>query len=223
MTEQTQNDDTTKPNETNEGDDDKIELDAHTYEALLNRLSYLEEQSKSGGGESDDDDDDVDKLAKRGKQTYGGDGGEDGPPDLEKMTQAELAGYLEQGLTERYIQPVLQKLYQIDYQMQIDRLTQREEFKDFHDYDKEILGILKKNPQMGLEDAYYLAKKRSGGKDKERETGRDENLLRHLPPPKRRPAGEKPGAPSSATRENTSEMSTRDAADKAFDEVFGKK
>jgi hypothetical protein len=226
MSEQDPNKKATGSQDQEQDQDDVVSLDAATYTALLERLDYLEQVAEGkkgkGGDEDDGDDDDVDALAARGKRRSGKSGDDEGnPPDFDSLSQTELVQHLERGMVGNYIQPLMQKIYQIDFQLQIDRLTKKEEFKDFHDYDDEIYKVLKDNPNMKLEDAYYLAKKRQP-EPKEGDKGPSRDALRHLPRPKRPAPGEKPGHTSSMSRSDDRAMTTKQAAAAAYDEVFQK-
>jgi hypothetical protein len=209
-----------------EGEEEKVELDAETYQALLDKLGDLEEKVK---GKEVEEEDEVTRLAREAEEKKVG---EVKSLDYDSLTNKQLVEALETGINESVVVPLLTKISELEIKAEITELISYEDgegkkpYEDFWDYRKEIYAIAKDNPNLDLERCYKLAKEQVGdkGETTTKEKGSGEDRLRHLPPVRRKgaPTGERPGVSISATSEEEPKT-RREAAEKAYEEVLGEK
>lgn len=201
---------------------DKVELDADQYSALLDRIAELEAAATPAPGPKakGDDVDDLLEEANRRKASGGGGGGQ---VDLENMSNTELFQYImEVGGQE--IRRIDVGLETMKLMRDIDKVSAK--FEDFDLYEEEIRDIAMKNPTLSIEKAYKLAKAENPTKgDKKKQDGglpktHTEKILNL---PSRQIIGEKPGSiADSSTRKTGTALSTKSAAEEAWDEIMGK-
>ncbi len=196
----------------------KVELDADTYAALLDRLDELENRQPSQQQQQDDDDDSVDSLARQAApQPLQGQ-----KIDLDRMSNGQLAQFIARELSNDVINPMLVKLSQIELRMEEQTIIAQ--YPDFKDIKKDVYNILHKNPSLTLERAYKLAKAEQPSKsektsgDSEQSDPTKKGRLRHLPP---RPTsiGEKPSGAAKGAISPAKPVGTRAAVERALDDL----
>lgn len=197
-----------------------VQLDAKTYDALLDKIDELEEQVKGSKGKGGEDEDDIERLAREGKR--GGEEDRGKLPDLDSLSNTELARFISSSLAEEVISPLLVSIEEIKISNELDRMQRNEATKDVMDFSGEIFEICSKNPEMSIQRAYKLAKAEKGekkdkGEGKGDKKARDERL-RHLP--KRSTFSEKPSGFSEKVAGEGEPKTLDDAAQKGWDEAM---
>ena len=196
-----------------------VTLSPEQYAALLDRIDEAETKSKTKVLSLDELAEEVKSKPREERR-----GAEPPKPakDLNEMTNQELVDYIFQ-VADASITPALQdlstKIETVKVLNEIDKLTSKEEFKDFWDYKEEIYKRASENPQLSLEDAYYLATGKA--KPKKGTTTDKKATLLTLPP---RPVlGERPGHTKAVTTDKETGKTVRSAAIKAWKETMGDK
>lgn len=154
------------------------------------------------------------------------------PPDLETLTQTELASHIV-GTISREVQKQIEtalaplmdqvtglqtRVVSTDVNRDIERL--RGEHKDFNDWKDEMVGLAKQHPTLGISQLYNLARSENAAKARELDT-------KYTPPAPPRPprfGGLLPAGNGSGASGNgaTPPLSGRDAAVEAYREVSAK-
>jgi hypothetical protein len=195
------------------GKEGEVVLTAMQYNALLDRLDELETESANGkpkGGTGDE----VDDLVKDGKGKPAGGGEGLTEEQVNKMTPAQLTKLIltsVQTMNVQATQPLLVRLEEIRIGAEIKDLKKDPEIaKDFDSLKEQIFQVASRNPNLSIEEAYYLAKKNA---PKPKDNGgekQDKDVLRTLP--KRRIPGEKPGGGAGGVLDATPHTRTSAAA-----------
>jgi hypothetical protein len=193
--------------------EDKVELSAEQYGALLDKLQELEEGKSSRG--------DANSAAEGTRRR-------DAPADSkptkswDDMSNTELVQNLV-NLVRPDLVNLDTKIETIKAMNEIDKCEARHD--DFWEYKEQIRDIAIKNPTLSIEQAYKLAKGDKVEAKRSNEAGdpvkdKKKGLLYTLPP---RPTsiGEKPGVAPGSTR-TSSTKSLKEATERAWDEVVGK-
>ena len=206
----------------------KVELEAETYGALLDRLAELEQEAALKPLRRSNETYDVDELAEQGRRRSSQ---EDVTtprtptevPNLDEMTNTQLAQFIvgvinEQGGTKiKSLETTVNKLMVM---REIDKVESK--YDDFWSYEDKIKDLAINTPGLSIEQAYKLAKAELGPRNDQaegdRQRTRTEKLLK-LPP---RILSERPGqAASSSTNVHRGE-SLKTAAERAWEDVIGK-
>ena len=206
--------------------DEAVTLSKKDYEKLLDHIDGLEERLlKPQKGKKERDE--VDELADEGRQRRGKKGKEDEEEiDLNDLDNKDLARLIVGEVNTWLVQPLLVNLHRMDVELQIERLMQKPEYKDFWDYGDEIYAIAKENPKLPLSKVYKLAKEEfeQSGKRKPAKRNDDEETpeetarrLRRGSHDRKTTDSEKPGGSKKAFDEKG--LSVKDAASRAWDEV----
>jgi hypothetical protein len=201
----------------------KVELDTETYQALLDKLTDLEDQVKSKE-RSNEDEDEVSRLAREAQRKQGQE--ERQPIDYDGLSNKQLVEAIGQGVEETVLVPLLTRIEEVELRMEIkDLLSETDEkgnklYGNFWDYKDEIYEIAKDNPKLSLKRCYQLARsgKSEQSKTEKREKGSGEDRLRHLP--KVPIIGEKPGGPSSSSMSEEEPQTRKEALGKVYDQLF---
>ena len=197
-----------------------VELDADTYDGLLERLAELEER---GEPQRQAQRSPVDELAYEGTQQEQQD--ITLPPELDEMNNTQLVTYLVDTINSQ----AGQRLERVEVAMETMRVAREidkveTKFTDFWTYGDKIKEIALANPALSIERAYHLAKaempkqKPTSEESNKREPTRTERLLK-LPA---RTYGEKPTMAASSTSEMNKGTSLKSAAERAWEETVGK-
>jgi hypothetical protein len=210
---------------------EEVKLSQVDYDKLLDHIDDLEGKViKSAGKEKKAD---VDDLAEEGRRRPTQSTEKQEPLDLESLTNADLARLVIGEIQTNMVQPLLVTIHRMDLEHQIEKLTSKDEYKDFWDYKDEIYELAKDNPKLPLEKVYKLAKENfeTAGKRKPTAKNKDDDdtetpeeaarRLRRTGGNKGSTHSEKPGPSKKTTTEGP--MSARDAATRAWDEVFDRK
>lgn len=194
---------------------EKIELDAETYGALLDKLEELEGELKGKGKTGDP----VKDLAAEAR----GEGGEkkEDKVDLDSLSQAQLADYIMKGVGQRVVEPLLVQVQAVQLELEIDRLTRDEQYADiFNEHQDRVFELAGENPKLSLKQACDLALKEAGGEKKgsdKSDTTKDRDaLLKHLPK-RGQPQGEKPGRTGADEKKEPEDR--RSAAELAIEDL----
>ena len=198
-----------------------VELDADTYDGLLERLAELEERSDQPKQKSRST---VDELADEGTQ-YEQDTQVVLPADLDDLNNTQLVTYLVDTINSqagKRLEHVEVALETMRVAREIDKVENK--YTDFWTYGNKIKEIALANPALTIERAYHLAKaempkqNKTGEESNKREQTRTERLLK-LPA---RTYGEKPTMAASSTSEMNKGTSLKSAAERAWEETVGK-
>jgi len=198
-----------------------VELDADTYDGLLERLAELEERSDQPKQKSRST---VDELADEGTQ-YEQDTQVVLPADLDDLNNTQLVTYLVDTINSqagKRLEHVEVALETMRVAREIDKVENK--YTDFWTYGDKIKDIALANPALTIERAYHLAKAempkqtKTGEESNKREQTRTERLLK-LPA---RTYGEKPTMAASSTSEMNKGTSLKSAAERAWEETVGK-
>lgn len=181
--------------------DNVVQIDASTYNALLDRLDELEGQASDRGVKTGDE---IDDLYQEGTRDKGGGehGKQEGQVNLDNLSNTELAHYVASELQNNALMPLLTKMADIELKLEVNSFRSSLKEDDYSDYEEDVLKVMYDNPKMSVKKAYLLVKAEKGDKPtKEGEgEGDSRNLLKHLP--KRQVIhGEKPGAAAQGTEE----------------------
>jgi hypothetical protein len=196
------------------GKEGEVVLTAMQYNALLDRLDELETESAAGGKPKGGTVDDVDDLVKDGKggKPAGGEGLTE--EQVNKLTPAQLTKLIltsVQTMNVQATQPLLVRLEEIRIGAEIKDLKKDPEIaKDFDSLKEQIFQVASRNPNLSIEEAYYLAKQKAPKKKDEGGEKQDKDVLRNLP--KRRIPGEKPGGGAGGVLDATPQTRTSAAA-----------
>ena len=197
---------------------EQVTIDAKTYQALLDYLGDLEGQIKEKDDSSNFDD--LDALASEGqKDSQQQQGQQQQEINFDEMSRKEFLQFTLQQLSEEVISPMAVALEEVKLNQEIDKLTRKEEYKDFWDYKDGIYKIAKDNPRLSLKKVYKLAKSEADDnktKDNKSTNKNRSGLLKHLP----NALGERPSGQSSNTTEASEPKTLREAASLAFDEII---
>lgn len=200
----------------------EVAIPAETYDELLDRLEALEEENISLRTPKKDDVDLDSLLEDEPEPTPSRQ--EQKPIDFENLSNGELANVI-LGQVENFAKPIMNKLYYLEVKGEIKECQSKHD--DFDTYAKEIQTLATKKPTLSIEEAYSIVKSKHPAKPKdESEEGKESQKRtateRLLNLPKRKVYGEKPTiTPSSTTKQNI--LSTRDAAEEAWEEVMSKR
>ena len=198
-----------------------VELDADTYDGLLERLAELEERSTPAPQKPRST---VDELADEGTQ-YEQDTQVVLPADLDDLNNTQLVTYLVDTINSqagKRLEHVEVALETMRVAREIDKVENK--YTDFWTYGNKIKEIALANPALTIERAYHLAKAempkqpKTGEESNKRGQTRTERLLK-LPA---RTYGEKPTMAASSTSEMNKGTSLKSAAERAWEETVGK-
>jgi hypothetical protein len=211
---------------TKEGTGGKVELEAETYEALLERLAELEDASTSTGTVQNIERSSLDDLADEGtRSTDEGTQQRALPPNLDDMSNTEVAHFI----VEEINRQAAERLNKVEVSIETLRVLREidktaSKYDDFWLYENEVKDSTMANPSMTIEDAYLLAKQKSpkqapkGEGDNASKRTRTEKLLNL---PSRAALGEKPGVAASSTEDMRSGKTIKSAAERAWKETVG--
>lgn len=196
-----------------------VQLDASTYGALLDRLDELE-AAAGATSTRDEHEDGLNPEEQLERQTRGA--APKGPPDLERLSNQQLAQFIASELQNDVLQPLLVRIAGLE--LSLEEKDLRSDYEDKEEFDRlkpEAYKILNRTPSLKLSEAFKLAKKdqpkgEKAKSDTTQTTSRDR--LRHLPP---RPAihGEKPSGAAVDSTDRARPKSTREAAERALEEL----
>lgn len=189
--------------------EEKVELSAEQYNALMDRLEELESSAKAPKNQ-------IDALAEEGR-TRRKDEEVQAPVNLDELTNTQLAQFLVQA-NRQDNQRLVQEIETQKVLREIDKCEVKHE--DFWDYKDEVHKTASENPTLTIEQAYQLAKG-NNPKPEKSEDGKASRTVTEklLNLPSRKVLGEKPGVASSSTKVANKDMSTKEAAEMAWDEI----
>lgn len=197
-------------------DGEKVELDAKTYNALIDRLDELEDAAKVADG-SEAKGDDIDDLLQEGQQQVGA---QEQILDLDRMGNSELAGYIAEELTSNALNPIVVKVAQLELTLEGMRLSGQKGYEDYSKQEKKILPYLHQHPTLSLKEAYnqVVGKPKIDEGESESDKDKEKTDLKSI---LKRTAihGEKPSNIGSSQIEKTGPVDTRSAAAKAIKEL----
>lgn len=202
----------------------KIEIDANTYGALLDRIAELEDMTSARPTQQNLERSPIDELADEGRSHETQESVITPPKDLDEMSNAQLVDFIFTSINQQAagrIDKIEVAVETLRVAREIDKAESK--YSDFWLYGDQVKKIALANPALSIERAYHLAKaenpkkQESSDKTKPREPTRTEKLL-HLPT---RTFGEKPTVATASTSETKRGLGREEAAKRAWDEVVG--
>ena len=210
------------------GEEEKVELDAQTYGALLDRLDELEEKHIQPMQPPVDDDPKslIDELADEGKKDS--DTPEITPPEnLDTMSNTELLNFMVDVVNKQAgpkMRDMEVKFETLRVLREIDKAESK--YDDFWRYEGKIKELSMANPSLNIEQAYKLARAENpppkGEEGSETPIAKRTTTEKILNLPPRTAFGEKPSVASGTTTEVDRGSTMKDAGEKAWEEAVGK-